>query len=88
MLFLCFHCLCLLFKKWRKGQNRFCLEVRGVGEEAEGRGWGRNDPNNVCTYDYMNKEKKESVKVLIWFQYIPQSFMHWKLSPQGGNVHR
>jgi hypothetical protein len=20
---------------------------------------GRNDPNNVCTYEYMNKEKKE-----------------------------
>jgi hypothetical protein len=29
--------------------------------EVEGRGTGRrNDPNNVCTYEYMNKgEKKE-----------------------------
>jgi hypothetical protein len=37
-----------LQQNWRKRQNRFCLE---------GRGW-RNDPNNVCTYEYMNKEKK------------------------------
>jgi hypothetical protein len=30
----------------------------GVGERL--RGWeagGRNDPNNVCTYEYVNKEK-------------------------------
>jgi hypothetical protein len=39
-----------LQQNWRKGQNRFCLEVRGVG---------KNDPNNVCTYEYMNKEKKQ-----------------------------
>jgi hypothetical protein len=28
--------------------------------EGRGRGWGaweRNDPNNVCIYEYMNKEK-------------------------------
>jgi hypothetical protein len=42
----------------RKGQNRFCLEARGVAEEG-GAGTGRrNGLNNVCTYDYMNKEKK------------------------------
>jgi hypothetical protein len=29
-------------KIWRKGQNRFCLEAKGVGEEVGGR--GRNDP--------------------------------------------
>jgi hypothetical protein len=23
------------------------------------RGVGKNDPNNVCTYEYMNKEKKQ-----------------------------
>jgi hypothetical protein len=40
-----------LQQNWRKGQNRFCLEVRGAG--------GRNEPNNVCTYKYMNKGKKE-----------------------------
>jgi hypothetical protein len=40
-----------LQQNWRKGQNRFCLEVRGRGR---GRGQGarrRNDPNNVCTYE-------------------------------------
>jgi hypothetical protein len=48
-----------LQQNWRKGQNRICLEARVVGKR--GRGWGaggRNDPNNVCTYEYMNKEKK------------------------------
>jgi hypothetical protein len=41
-----------LQQNWRKGQNRFCLEVREMGEK--GRGWGaegRNGPNNVCTYE-------------------------------------
>jgi hypothetical protein len=28
--------------------------VRGRGQRAQ----GRNDPNNVRTYEYMNKEKK------------------------------
>jgi hypothetical protein len=32
-------------QNWRKGQNRFCLEARGVGER------GTDDPNNVCTYE-------------------------------------
>jgi hypothetical protein len=40
-----------LQQNWRKGQNRFCLEARGVGRK------GRNDPNNEYTYEYMNKEK-------------------------------
>jgi hypothetical protein len=26
---------------------------------------GRNDPNNVCTYEYMNKEKKIGKNILI-----------------------
>jgi hypothetical protein len=45
-----------LQQNWRKWQNRFCMEVRGwMGEGGnEGRGW-RNSPNNVCTYEYMNK---------------------------------
>jgi hypothetical protein len=39
-------------------QDRFCLEARGVGREWEGAGGrGRNDSNNVCTYEHMNKEK-------------------------------
>jgi hypothetical protein len=49
-----------LQQSWRKAQNRFCLEVRGLGERE--RGWSsgeRNDPNNVCTYKYMNKEGKK-----------------------------
>jgi hypothetical protein len=30
-----------------------------VAESVRGRGiGGRNDSNNVCTYEYMNKEKK------------------------------
>jgi hypothetical protein len=35
--------------------------IKGAGrEEREGvLGRGENDPNNVCTYEYMNKEKKE-----------------------------
>jgi hypothetical protein len=43
-----------LQQNWRKRRRRFCLEVKGVGIE----GWGRNHPNNVCIYEYMNKEKK------------------------------
>jgi hypothetical protein len=46
-----------LQQNWRIGQNRLCLEARGWGGREEA--WGRNDPNNVCTYEYMNKEKKE-----------------------------
>jgi hypothetical protein len=30
------------------------------GEGGGQRAGGRNDPNNVCTYEYMNKEKKET----------------------------
>jgi hypothetical protein len=47
-----------LQQNWRKRQNRFCLEAKGSGR---GRGWGargRSDPNNIYTYEYMNKGKK------------------------------
>jgi hypothetical protein len=40
-----------LQQNWRRGQNRFCLEERGV--ERRRREWGaegRDGPNNVCTY--------------------------------------
>jgi hypothetical protein len=48
-----------LQQNWRKGQNRFCLEVRGWWGDEGGGGTGRrNDPNNVCTCEYMNNEKK------------------------------
>jgi hypothetical protein len=37
-----------LQQNWRRGQNRFCLEVRGMGGRGKGqRAGGRNDPNNV-----------------------------------------
>jgi hypothetical protein len=48
-----------LQQNWRKGHNRFCLEVRGMGGSL--RGWRlgrRKGPNNVCTYGYMNKKYK------------------------------
>jgi hypothetical protein len=45
-----------LQQNWRKGHaSRFCLEAWGEGTK------GRNGPNNVCTYEYMNKEKKETL---------------------------
>jgi hypothetical protein len=40
-----------LQQNWRRGMNRFCLEVRGV--EVGRRGWEaerRDGPNNVYTY--------------------------------------
>jgi hypothetical protein len=30
----------ILQQNWRKGQNRFCLEVRGIRGKREGIGWG------------------------------------------------
>jgi hypothetical protein len=53
-----------LQQNWRKGQNRVCLEVRGVW--GKGMGWvagGRNSPNNVCTCEQMNKEKKKETSL-------------------------
>jgi hypothetical protein len=48
-----------LQQNWRKGQNRFCLEARGVGgRKREWSAGRRNDPSNVCTHKYMNKDKK------------------------------
>jgi hypothetical protein len=45
-----------LQQNWRKGQTRFCLEASTGEEGGVGQG-GRNDPSNVCTYEYINKEK-------------------------------
>jgi alpha/beta superfamily hydrolase len=39
-----------LQQNWRKGQEGGGKR-KGTGE--------RNDPNHVCTYDYMNKEKEK-----------------------------
>jgi hypothetical protein len=47
-----------------KRANRFCLEERGLGQRERWRegSRGRNNLNNVCTYEYMNKEKKKKLK--------------------------
>jgi hypothetical protein len=44
-------------QNWRRGQNRFCLEVKGVKGREKGQGaWEGEGPNNVCTYESMNKQ--------------------------------
>jgi hypothetical protein len=40
-------------KNWRKGQNRFCLEAREVGER--GRGWVVGVEMAQTMYAHMNK---------------------------------
>jgi hypothetical protein len=39
-------------ENYRRGQNKFCLEARGVGEKGREQGavW-RNGPNNVYIYE-------------------------------------
>jgi hypothetical protein len=44
---LSYYCLSSLQQNWRKGQNRFCLETRGMGGEM-----------TQTMYAHMNKEKK------------------------------
>jgi hypothetical protein len=52
-----------LQQNWRRGQNRFCLEVRGLGGRGRGQGAERrNGPNNVWTYEKMNKTNKQTKK--------------------------
>jgi hypothetical protein len=53
-----------LQKNWRKGQNRFCLELRWLGGRGQGAG-GRNGPSNVCTKKGMIKKKKGLLTVII-----------------------
>jgi hypothetical protein len=43
-----------LQKNWRRGQNRFCLEVRGSGGEREGMG-GQVGEMAQTMYAHMNK---------------------------------
>jgi hypothetical protein len=40
-----------LQQNWTRGENRFCLEARGVYEEKRGRGQGERCPNNACIYE-------------------------------------
>jgi hypothetical protein len=42
-----------LQQNWRKGQNRFCLEAEGDGEERERVGTGGR--NGQTMYAHMNK---------------------------------
>jgi hypothetical protein len=42
-----------LQQNWRKGQNRFCLEVRGLGERKAAGGRGREMGQTM--YAHMNK---------------------------------
>jgi hypothetical protein len=41
-----------LQQNWRRGQNRFCLEARGVGEL-----WGAEEEMAQTTYTLMDKWK-------------------------------
>jgi hypothetical protein len=51
MLCLSDYLLFSLQQNWRRWQNRFCWEARGVGGEGGSRGpVGRDGPNNVCMH--------------------------------------
>jgi hypothetical protein len=50
-----FYCLSSVQRNWRRGQNRFCLEARRVGED-EGVG-GQGGGMTQTMYAHMNKEK-------------------------------
>jgi hypothetical protein len=42
------------------------------GLKGRGRGWGaggRNDPNNVCIYEYLNKEKNQEKRSYFMFPF-------------------
>jgi hypothetical protein len=44
-----------LQQNWRKGQNRFCLEVRGLGGDGGARGGGGLREMAKTMYAHMNK---------------------------------
>jgi hypothetical protein len=43
-----------LQQNWKKGQNRFCLEARGLWEKEEGGGEKGGDMNQTI-YAHLNK---------------------------------
>jgi hypothetical protein len=43
-----------LQQNWKRGQNRFCLEARGAGEEREGDGGERGEMSQTM-YAHRNK---------------------------------
>jgi ribosomal protein L20 len=60
-----------LQQNWRKEQNRFCLEARGVRGRGRRQGAGcRNGPNNVCIYEYMNQKKRKGDFIVLAIQLI------------------
>jgi hypothetical protein len=59
MLCLSYYFLYLLFNKiGEEGRTDSAWNREGWGKRSGWGAGGRNDPNNVYTYEYMNKEKK------------------------------
>jgi hypothetical protein len=50
-LYLSYYCLYLLFNKIGEEGRTGSAWNQGDGEEGERGAWGRNGPNNVCTYE-------------------------------------
>jgi hypothetical protein len=44
-----------LQQNWRRGQNRFCLEATGVGEERKGTGGRREKWPKQCMHIGINE---------------------------------
>jgi hypothetical protein len=60
---LSYYCLYLLFNKIGEKDRTGSAWKKGGGGWGRGHGAGRrNDLNNLCTYEYMNKEKKLVVR--------------------------
>jgi hypothetical protein len=53
-----------LQQNWRRGQNRFCLEARGLGRVGGGRGQGEEMAQTM--YAHMNKWIKKRIKLGWW----------------------
>jgi hypothetical protein len=54
------YCLCLLSStKLEKRAEQILPGSKGLGDEKGQGTEGRNDPNNVCSYEYVNKEKRK-----------------------------
>jgi hypothetical protein len=49
-----------LQQNWRRGQNKFCLEARRMGERGRRseRGWRQGIEMAQTMYAYMNKKKR------------------------------
>jgi hypothetical protein len=58
-----------LQQNWRKRQNRFCLEARGVEGEGES-GWWHRGRNGSKMYVHMNKWIKKEKRLKIEFLHL------------------